>query len=108
MAVHESLEESALEEMLRKADEEALLKALRLSLDDQDDRVVSFDRADNDALQSALIRSVYDKGGRAGSGVMSVHSPATLQDDEVRSKLSTTSILLLYTFNLLVGKKVTN
>jgi hypothetical protein len=89
MAVHESLEESAVEEKLRIADEEALLKALRLSLDDQDDRVISFDRADNDALESALIRSVYDQGGRGGSGaVVNPYSPAVQQNDEVQSVLS--------------------
>jgi len=87
LAVQQSLAESQLEEKLRKADEEALEKAIQLSLDEQDERLSSYDKADDEALQSALIRSVYDSGNRENGPVV-VHQNFGSQDEELERKLA--------------------
>lgn len=56
---------------MRRADEEAFQQALKLSLDDQDERSVSYGHADEEALRSGLLRSIYDQGQEHGAQVIS-------------------------------------
>lgn len=55
---------------------------MQLSLDEQDEQGPYFDKADQEALQSALIRSVYDKGGREVPAAINVLTSDD-QDEEV-------------------------
>lgn len=51
----------------------------------KDERLSSYDKADDEALQSALIRSVYDSGNRENGPVV-VHQSFGSQDEEVSCK----------------------